>query len=239
MAQRPAHHPPICGEVHRPDSENPGYIYGSLAVAGFGSRDFYIASISRALAVDMIKTNHYSRRIVNNSYVHLGVFIDGQLLGCLQFGYALMPRCVSKIVGNTEVDEYLELNRMWLSDLAPKNSESRAISYAIKYIKLACPKVKWIQSFADERCGKLGVVYQASNFIFVGSHMTSFYEIDGETYHEMLLTAHKKGGHRGAFLRGNIERAKKMELRQFRYIFFVKPKYRRDLRMLTKPYPKP
>ena len=54
---------------------------------------------------------------------------------------------------------------MWLSDDAPRNSESRAISYAVKYIRKACPSVVWIQSFADERCGGLGVVYQAANFL--------------------------------------------------------------------------
>src|SRR3546814_261925 len=137
------------------------------------------------------------------------------------------------------VDEYLELNRMWLSDEAPRNSESRAISYAIKYIKRACPKVKWIQSFADERCGCLGVVYQASNFLFVGSHITRFFELDGQTYHEMLLTAHRKGGQRGQHLRANLHRATGRSLRQFRYIYFVKRASQRDPRMLPKPYPTP
>lgn len=72
-----------------------------------------------------------------------------------------------------------------------------------------------------------------------GSHRTSFYELDGETYHEMLLTAHAKGGQRGAHLRANLGRAAKRTFRQFRYIFFVKPRYRRDLRLRPQPYPKP
>ncbi|WP_460630582.1 Mom family adenine methylcarbamoylation protein, partial [Insolitispirillum peregrinum] len=153
--------------------------------------------------------------------------------------YALMPRNVGKIVRNTEVTEYLELNRMWLDDHAPHNSESRAIAYMIKFIKRACPAVKWIQSFADERCGRLGVVYQAANFLFLGSHKTRFYELEGESYHSMLLTAHKKGGKRGEYLRENLHRANERNLRQLRYIYFIKPKYRRDLVMRPQPYPKP
>ena len=239
MSSRKPHHPPLAGEIHRPTSDDPGYIHGSLAMDGFGSKDFYVAKIPRATAAAIILAHHYSKRIVQNSYVHLGVFYEGEMVGVLQFGYAMCPKFVGKIVANTASDEHLELNRMWLDDKAPRNSESRAISYVIKYIKRACPTVKWIQSFADERCGCLGVVYQASNFLFLGSHKTKFYELDGETYHSMLLTAHKKCGNRGRFLKENLARATVHSLNQFRYIFFVKPAFKRDLRMRPQPYPKP
>jgi len=182
---------------------------------------------------------HYSHRVVNNSYLHLGVYLDGALEGVLQFGYALCPARAGKVVADTVQGEYLELNRMWLSDVAPRNSESRAISYAVKYIRRACPSVAWIQSFADERCGGLGVVYQAANFLYLGSHRTTFYMLDGETYHDMLLTAHRKGGQRGAYLRANLHRAEKRTLRQFRYIFFLKRAWMKRLRMSVQPYPKP
>lgn len=232
-------HPPIAGEVHRPTSLEKGFIYGSKAIAGFGNRDFYVAVIPVQQARKIIIANHYSGTIVNNSYVNLGVHLDGRLEGVLQFGYALNPHRVKHIVANTEKGEYLELNRMWLSDRAPHSSESRAISHAFKYIARAMPMVKWVQSFADERCGRLGVVYQASNFLFVGSHKTSFYELDGSTYHEMLLTAHRKGGGRGVHLRANIDRARRRSCRQFRYIYFIKKRYRKDLRLRPRPYPKP
>lgn len=239
MAKRPPHHPPIPGDYARPESDVPGYINGSEGLAGFGSRDFYIASIPRRQAVELILANHYSRRIVNNSYVHLGVFLEGDLLGVLQFGYALSPRAMGKVVEGTQVDQYLELNRMWLDDRAPRNSESQALSFAVKYLRRACPRVAWIQSFADERCGAWGVVYQAANFAYLGHHWTTFYELDGETYHEMLLTAHVNGGGRGAFLRANIHRATKHRLRQFRYIYFVRQSWRKRLKLSPLPYPKP
>ena len=60
----------------------------------------------------------------------------------------------------TVQDQYMELNRMWLSDDAPRNSESRAISCSLKYIRRACPSVAWVQTYADERCQGLGVVYR-------------------------------------------------------------------------------
>lgn len=240
MAQRPAHHPPLAGQVHRPTSEEVGYIYGSTgAVSGFGCRDFYVAAVPRPVAADIIRTHHYSGSIVQNSYVHLGVYLNGELVGVLQFGYALNPHRASVVVSNTGNTEYLELNRMWLGESAPRNSESRAIAYAIRYIKRALPQVRWLQSFADERCGRWGVVYQAANFLYVGSHVTEFYELDGEAYHKLLLTAHHKSGTRGPYLQANLHRAVRRRLRQFRYVFFIKPKYRRDLRLRVQPYPKP
>lgn len=231
-------HPPLLSSYNAPQTETPGYIMGETGVQGFGSRAFYVAQIPCATARAVIIANHYSRRIVNNSYIHLGVFLDGAMVGVLQFGYALNPACAGKIVKDTVQGEYLELNRMYLSDSAPRNSESRAISCAIKYIRRASPSVAWIQSFADEGCGGLGVVYQAANFFYLGSHKTTFYVLDGETYHEMLLTAHKKGGMRGAYLRANIQRATKQSLRQFRYVYFVKRNWLPRLHMTIKPYPK-
>ena len=131
------------------------------------------------------------------------------------------------------------ITALTVSDEAPRNSESSAISYALKYIKRACPSVAWVQSFADERCKGLGVVYQACSFLYVGSHTTAFYELDGQTYHKMLLTAHLKSGQRGEYLRDNLHRATLHKLRQFRYVRFLKTDWQRRLRLPIEQYPKP
>ncbi len=208
-------------------------------VVGFGDAEFRIAEIPRATAADIIIRHHYSGRIVQNSYIHLGVFLRGELVGALQFGYAMNPSSGKSVVAGTGNRDYLELNRMWLSDAVPRNGESMAISYATKYIKARFPAVQWIQSFADERCGCWGVVYQACNFVYCGFHFTDFYQLDGEWFHEMLLTAHKKMGTRGARLRENLHRATKHRFRQFRYVLFLKQSARKRLLRKTAAYPKP
>jgi len=198
-----------------------------------------VALIPCRQAREIIIKHHYSHRIVNNSYLHLGVYLAGELCGVLQFGYALCPARAGKVVEGTVQGQYLELNRMWLADAAPRNSESRAISQAIKYIRRAMPTVAWIQSFADERCGRWGVVYQAANFLYCGHHVTRFYELDGETYHEMLLTAHLTKTGRGWHLRQNLHRAVRQSLRQFRYVYFLKRDWMARLRLPARPYLKP
>ena len=102
----------------------------------------------------------------------------------------------------------------------------------------ACPSVAWVQSYADERCQGLGVIYQACSFLYLGFHESPLSELDGEVYHKLLLTAHKLTSRRGAYLAANIDRAKQISLRQYRYIRFLKTDWIKRLRMPVLPYPK-
>lgn len=236
--QRKPFYPPAMCDYEQPQGEHPGYIPGQTGPQGFGCKDFYVAQIPCREAREVIIQNHYSGRVVNNSYLHMGVFLGGEQKGVLQFGYALNPARAGKIVEGTETGQYLELNRMWMCDSAPRNTESRAISFCVKYIKRTMP-VAWIQSFADERCGGLGVVYQAANFVYCGFHVTTFYELDGKTYHPMLLTAHKRCSERGRHLKKHLARANKLRCRQFRYVYFIKRSWMPRLNFPVLPYPKP
>lgn len=211
-------------------------------VIGFGDDDFAVKEIDRNIANAIIIKNHYSHKIYNATYIHLGVYYSNNLLGVLQYGYAMNPASQASVVADTKIDEYLELNRMWLDDILPRNSESRAISYSIKYIKKKyLGKIKWIQSFADERCGRFGVVYQACSFRYYGEHTSDFWELDGVVYHNIQMTVSagtKRYTPEVEFLQTNKSRATKMTLRQFRYIFFIDKRYIAKCLLTEQPYPK-
>jgi hypothetical protein len=213
-------------------------IFGKREVIGFGSDEFKVLEIDRNKANDIIVKNHYSKKFYNATYIHLGVFLNGELVGVLQFGYAMNPASCGSVVKNTKLDEYLELNRMWLDDKAPRNSESMSISYAIRYIRSKFPKIKWIQSFADERCGGFGIVYQGANFDFFGEHMATFWTVDNEVYHNSLMTRNPKLSKSAAFLQANKDRATSDQLRQFRYIYWINQRSKNDVLLKKKPYPK-
>ena len=57
------------------------------------------------------------------------------MLGVLQFGPLANPRCHAHIVAVSLFEECRELNRMWLSDKAQRNSESRAISLCMRLMR--------------------------------------------------------------------------------------------------------
>lgn len=215
-------------------------LIGRRDAIGFGEADFYVRLIDRQIANSVIIANHYSRRVYSASTVHLGVYIGGEMLGVLQYGYAMNPASAGSVVTGTGMNEYLELNRMWLDDRAPRNSESRALGCSIRLIRRIRNDVKWIQSFADERCGLFGTVYQAAGFTFHGEHKGIFWELDGDFYHNSLATNSKSAkGPRAAHLRANLDRATRHELRQFRYLRFLQARFAKGCRYPPLPFPKP
>jgi hypothetical protein len=218
--------------------DNQQTLFGAREIIGFGSDDWHVKEIERKLANDLIVKNHYSKKFYNATYIHLGVFICGELLGVLQYGYAMNPASCGSVVEGTQMDEYLELNRMWLDDKAERNSETKAISYSLRYIRSKFPKIKWIQSFADERCGCFGIVYQAASFGFYGEHVSTFWTVDGEVYHNSLMTRDPKLSRSAKFLQDNKERATSEELRQFRYIKFIDKRWKKKCLLKEQPYPK-
>jgi len=213
-------------------------MFGHKDIIGYGTDDFYVKEIERDLARETIIKNHYSKKCYNGTYVNLGVFIKGEFLGVLQYGYAMNPASGGSLVTGTEMNQYLELNRMWIADDVGEYPESKAISYSIKYIKGKLKTIKWIQSFADERCGGLGIVYQACSFRFYGEHTSSFWELDGETFHNSIKTS-EKAGKRGFNLLNdpkNKDRVVQHTLRQFRYIKFLDKSWIKKCTKKEQPY---
>lgn len=216
-------------------------LWGDAECLGFGTDEFYVKEIDRKLANDLIVKNHYSKKYYNATYIHLGLFVKEEIKGVLQYGYAMNPASCGSVVTGTQKDEYLELNRMWIADNVGEYPESRAISYSLKYIRRKYPKIKWIQSFADERCGGFGIVYQACSFDYYGEHKSDFWELDGVVYHNIQMTVSKDSkryGGEAQFLQENKERAKRMNLRQFRYIKFLDQREKKKCTLKQQPYPK-
>jgi hypothetical protein len=214
-------------------------LYGEADCIGFGNSEFYVKEINRDLAIKIIINNHYSKKVYNGTFINLGLFQNNKIVGVLQYGYAMNPASCGSVVKDTNMDEYLELNRMWLSDeITIKYAESQAISYSIKYIKRKYPKIKWIQSFADERCGGFGIVYQACSFSYYGEHKSTFWELDNVVYHNSMMTSRKAGGKKYDLLQANKDRCTSHTLRQFRYIKFINQKWKKKCLLKEMPYPK-
>lgn len=148
------------------------------------------------------------------------------------------PQSMGSIVKNTKINEYKELNRMWFDDKAGRNTESKAISYSIKYLRGKYRTIKWIQSFADERCGGLGIVYQAANFKFYGEHINTMWEFENEIFHNSIVTNNSRSKKAELEAKNWRNKAKKIELRQFRYIYFLDQRSIKDCLLKQCKYPK-
>jgi hypothetical protein len=91
-----------------------------------------VAPISSADARIAVVRWHYSRSFARNSQLHLGVFWEGRLEGVMQFGPSMDKGRMVSLVRETRSKGFLELNRMAFSEGLPRNSESRAISVAMR-----------------------------------------------------------------------------------------------------------
>lgn len=128
-------------------------------------KDIIVKVIPSKIANDFVKKHHYSKKVVPNSTLHFGCFLDNKLHGVMQYGSPFMKSKVLSLVEPQNWNGMLELNRMAFDEYLPKYSESRCISISIKLIKKNAPQIKWILSFADgTQCGD-GTIYRASGFI--------------------------------------------------------------------------
>jgi len=145
-------------------------LYGGYVILMSRVKDIRLKIIPSKIANDFIKKNHYSGKVMQNSNLHFGAFLDNILHGAMSFGSPIDKRKILNLVStdntniNSKWNEMLELNRMAFDKFLPKYSESRCISIAIKLIKKNAPHIKWILSFADgTQCGD-GTIYRASGF---------------------------------------------------------------------------
>lgn len=103
------------------------------------AKELVMRVIPSSVANPFIRAHHYSGKVVNNSKLHFGVFLDGTLHGVMSYGPSLDKSKIIGLVEGTGWNEFLELNRMAFDSVLPRNSESRAISMSIKLIRKYAP----------------------------------------------------------------------------------------------------
>lgn len=202
-------------------------------MAEYTAKDIHVAPISPNDARRVVKRIHYSGKCVQNSQLHLGVFLNGKLEGAMQFGPSMRKDLIIKLVSDTAWNGFLELNRMAFSDKLPRFSESRALGVAFRMIKKHYPHIEWVVSFADgTQCGD-GTIYRASGFHLTGIKVNSQLRINPQTREPMQTMA--------AFHAGNLKDFRKWEKLQgyqIRYIYFINKDAKQRLTVPILPFSK-
>tara|TARA_R100000388_G_scaffold61753_1_gene45221 strand:- start:457 stop:1191 length:735 start_codon:yes stop_codon:yes gene_type:complete len=195
-----------------------------------------VEPISAADAKKIITRFHYSGGVKPNSQLHLGVFMDGKCGGAMSFGPSIDKRKMLGLVRGTGWNNFIELNRMAFADWLPRNSESRALGYAMKMMRRVYPHIKWVISFSDAtQCGD-GTIYRASGFLLtqINKNTTMIRLPDGTIVANKTLD-------NGAVYMSKIwkERgARPLEGYQLRYIRFLDPAWVDRLTVPTIPFSK-
>lgn len=217
------------------------------------AKELVMRVLPSSVANPFIKAHHYSGKVVSNSKLHFGVFLDGELHGVMSYGPSLDKSKLIGLVADTGWNEFLELNRMAFDSYLPRNSESRAISMSIRLIRRYAPQIKWIVSFADAcSCGD-GTIYRASNFVLTGIKENANLAVlpDGTRVHKMTLASNptvprkELGGLSFFDVTGGTYNFKKyldyvgatpIPGYQLRYVYFIDPACRKRLAVPEIPF---
>lgn len=195
------------------------------------AKDIIVKPIKAGDANRVIKNLHYSGKVVPNSQLHFGVFLNGVCGGAMQFGPSMVKKTMMNLVEGTGWNDFIELNRMAFADWLPRNSESRAIGYTIRYIKKHYPHIKWIVSFADAtQCGD-GAIYRASGFVLTDireSEALRRNPVTGEVMHAMQAYH--------LMLKDEFKTWEQLQGYQLRYVYFVDPAWRDRLTVPELPF---
>ena len=195
------------------------------------AKDIIVKPITAAAANKVVKAVHYSGKVVNNSALHFGAFLNNKLEGVMSFGSPLDKRKVLPLVEGTQWNGMLELNRMAFSDVLPRNSESRCIAVAFRMIKKHYPHIEWVISFSDgSQCGD-GAIYRASGFVLTQIKENSQIRINPKTGEAMQSMAAFHAGESR-----NFSKWEKLKGYQLRYIYFLNQDAKKRLTVPILPF---
>jgi hypothetical protein len=159
-----------------------------------GVKDLRVRTIGSQDAGAFVRAHHYSGKSTPNSQLHFGVFVGSRLEGAMQFGPPLDRRKLLGLVSGTQWNGMMELNRMVFTDRLPRNSESRALGFALRFMRKQYRHVEWVVSFADgTQCGD-GTIYRATGFVLTGinPNKTIWASPEGFTFADVTARTSKK-----------------------------------------------
>ena len=160
------------------------YVYEGTPI-----REMVVRQIDSELAREIISTFHYSKTYPDSTLYCYGGYLNGKLIGVICYGMGCGKNQYTSIYPKIENGSYLELTRLWVANDMPRNSESKLISTSLKMLP---SQYKLIVSFADESKGHCGIIYQATNWYYLGKNGGGkMIEKNGITKHTRLLGIYK------------------------------------------------
>lgn len=135
-----------------------------------------IRRINKKVAKDMIIEYHYTHAWSSCKYA-LGVYYEdknssyfgkNKLIGCIVYGTPVGSRAADSISHELKQGQVLELKRLYIHDGYGKNIESYSISKSFDWLRENDPNIKVLISYADSEQDHLGIIYQATNWIYQG-----------------------------------------------------------------------
>lgn len=182
-----------------------------------------VKPIDSKTATKLVVENHYLHRRPPISHA-VGLFDGDQLTGVVTFGVP-PSRHLQISACPSDPDLVLELNRLWVHDDMPTNTESWFVSRALKLLP-----GRIIVSYADPVHGHQGFIYRALNFKYAG-----WTDMERKTPRYDYIPADPSTHSRDAFRHGYVEKRRRVPKVKY-WILTGDKRARRDLARLC-PWP--
>ena len=126
--------------------------------------NYYIQRIDYTTAEEVVVKCHYAHRKATCSFA-FGLFSKkpNKLVGVVIYGIPASHSLCESVCGWDERHNVYELTRLYVDDGLPKNLESFLVGNTIKLLDREI-----IVSYSDTEFNHIGIIYQATNFIYTG-----------------------------------------------------------------------
>lgn len=199
---------------------------------------YYIKRVGYKEAMNMVIKYHYLHRKASCSFA-FGLFeiSTNKMIGCICYGTPSSSSLRQGICGIEEKNNVIELTRLFIHDITPKNVESFLIGNTLSLVDKEI-----VVSYAEDQQGHKGYVYQATNWIYTGlSAKRTNWTIEGINKHCQTLSD-KYSAEEIRKIYGD-KFSLQPRPRKHRYVYFNCGKFRkkellRKLKYPVCPYPK-
>lgn len=194
-----------------------------------------IRPIDRKLANRIQVQNHYLQTRASCVYAFaLHHISSDEIVGVILYGNPTSPTTIN-ICGEANRKNVIEITRLWIQDDTPKNIESYFISNTIRRVNKPI-----IVAFADPDVGHIGIVYQASNFLYTGKseRKGGVIAIKNNKIHNKTLWKQYKTAAKIKEVFGAENVYYKPYSTKYRYVYLKDKRYKNQLIYSSVPYPK-
>lgn len=136
----------------------------------FSPKGYAVRRIPAGRAMAYIRAHHYAKGSHNGPFPCYGLFDhEGRrLIGVIMFAVSCSENVRRSVFGAGREAEVIELHRLHILDVTPRNAESWFIGQALRMLVEDRPEVRAVVSFSDPTAGHVGIVYRATNFLYYG-----------------------------------------------------------------------
>lgn len=181
---------------------------------------------------------HYAKTVPAVKYGFNIFNGSGEWCGIIAYGFGAAPQIAKPF--NLFQGEVLELVRVALN--GKQEATSQALALSLRELKKIAPHVKLIVSYADLDQNHAGIIYQATNWLYLGKfnvNSSADRIINGKKTHNKTIID-KYGTNNIEWIRRNVDpNAQKFITKgKHKYIFVFDKRLRKKLRENSKHYPK-